>query len=710
MNDLVARAAQGFVDLAVPDARKQAALAALERWTTDPVFADDRPQIEGLVARGAWDPLLDAFHQVLPFGTGGRRGPVGIGPNRIHPWTVATAVQGHAELLCERSASPSVVLAYDVRVFRDLGGVYDPARPNRLIGLSSRDFAEIAARVYAANGVRVRLQRRGEAAFLATPVLSFGIRHYGADAGLVISASHNPPDDNGVKMYDRRGGQEIPPDDERLVERVAAVTEIRDLSWQRAKDSGLLEWIDDDLLDAFTAHVAGRSRTPWCRSAKVAYTALHGTGRWSVVPTLERAGFSVRTVVSQNAADGAFPTVPFRAPNPEAPRVFDVALAELGDSGVDLVLATDPDADRIGCMVRHDGGWRFLSGNDIAAIVVDHALADRSGGIVVRTEVTTGLVSRIARARGATVIDHLLVGFKYIGDVLAKLEDTGRYGDVTGEVADFVAGVEESHGVLISAGMRDKDAAGGALYLAEAASLAHDQGKTLIDVLEGLWAEHGFVANKLVSVAMKGAVGRARIAAIQDSFRASPPTEIGGRPVIAMYDRRDPNGPFGAIVSNTDAASRDVLVFDLGEAARVILRPSGTEPKTKVYVEFRGERGAADLGAEATACTLAAASLAEAFVAEMLARVDIRLPAWAHGASELLPIEGRVALAEVIVPGVASRLDAGEGVADVRAWTVEQLRVWGRDASRLVEVAVARYLGTIADPARRDAVAAVFTA
>ena len=709
MNDLVARAADGFHGLAVAEARKQAALAALDRWTRDPVFADDLPQLEGLVERGAWDPLLDAFHQVLPFGTGGRRGPVGIGPNRIHPWTVATAIQGHAELLRERTASPSVVLAYDVRVFRDLAGVYDAARPNRLINLSSRDFAEIAARVYVANGVRVRLQRRGESAFMATPVLSFAIRHYGADAGIVISASHNPPDDNGVKMYDRRGGQEIPPDDERLVERVAAVTDVRDLSWQRAKDSGLVEWIDDELFDAFAGHVAGRSRTP-SRSARVAYTALHGTGRWSVVPALERAGFAVRAVVSQNEADGAFPTVPFRAPNPEAARVFDVALAELGDSDVDLVLATDPDADRIGCIVRHDVGWRFLTGNDIAAIVVDHALAGRGGGIVARTEVTTGLVSRIARARGAAVIDHLLVGFKYIGDVIAKLEDTGHYGDVEGSAEDFVAGVEESHGVLITPGMRDKDAAGGALFLAEAASLARDRGQTLIDVLEGLWSTHGFVANKLVSVAMKGAVGRERITAIQASFRASPPTSIGGRAVVAMHDRSDPKGPFGPIVSHTDAASRDVLVFDLGESARVILRPSGTEPKTKVYVEVRGERGAADLEAEATACNLAAVGLAEAFVVEMLARVGIRLPDWAHGASELLPIEGRVALAEVIVPGVAAKLDAGEAVPDVRAWAATALAAWGRDAHRLVEVAVARYLVTLDDPTRRDAVVAVFTA
>lgn len=709
MNDLVARAADGFHGLAVADARKQAALAALERWTRDPVFADDRPQIEGLVERGAWDPLLDAFHQVLPFGTGGRRGPVGIGPNRIHPWTVATAIQGHAELLRERTASPLVILAYDVRVFRDLAGVYDLSRPNRLINLSSRDFAEIAARVYAANGVRVRLQPRGETAYMATPVLSFAIRHYGADAGIVISASHNPPDDNGVKMYDRRGGQEIPPDDERLVERVAAVTDVRDLSWQRAKDSGLVDWVDDELFDAFARHVAGRSRTS-SRSARVAYTALHGTGRWSVVPALERAGFPVRTVVSQDGADGAFPTVPFRAPNPEAARVFDVALAELGDSDVDLVLATDPDADRIGCIVRHDGGWRFLTGNDIAAIVVDHALAGRGGGIVARTEVTTGLVSRIAEAHGAAVIDHLLVGFKYIGDVLAKLEDTGHYGDIEGTVDDFVAGVEESHGVLITPGMRDKDAAGGALFLAEAASLARDRGETLIDALEGLWSTHGFVANKLVSVAMKGAVGRERIESIQASFRASPPASIGGRAVVAMHDRRDPSGPFGPIVSNTDAASRDVLVFDLGSSGRVILRPSGTEPKTKVYVEVRGERGAADLGAEATRCNLAAAALAEAFVVEMLDRVGIRLPSWAHGASELLPIEGRVALAEVIVPGVAARLDAGEAVSDVRAWAAAALAAWGRDAPRLVEVAVARYLVTLDDPKRRDVVIAVFTA
>jgi phosphoglucomutase len=678
------RAVAGMATLAVPEAVRGAAADNLHRWITDPRFAAYMPQLESMVERGAWDALLDAFYQVIPFGTGGRRGPVGVGPNRINPWTLATSVQGHVHYLRKRFPDAdglAVVLAYDVRAFRDLRGIYDPARPNPVLGLTSRDLAELAARVYAANGVRVHVQRRGDPRFLSTPELSFAIRQLGAHAGLNLSASHNHPDDNGGKFYNHLGGQEIPPHDEAMVDEVAAVVDVALLSWEEAVASGELVWLDDGLHRAYVEHVASCSLTP-SRSARVVFTGLHGTGTGTVVEVLRAVGFEVILLDEQCDSDGAFPTVPFRAPNPEVPQAFDRAVAFARTVGADMVLATDPDADRIGCVVRVGEAWRFLTGNEIATLVVDHGLAHRG-------ERAGGFVARMARARGAAVIDHLLVGFKYIGEVLRQLDEDGRSGDVVGRPEQLVAGVEESHGVLITPAMRDKDAAGGALYLAEAASLCKDAGQTLVDRLETLWREYGYVGNVLVSTVMRGAVGQQRIRGIQDALRAAPPQEIGGRPVRAMHDRRDPGGPFGPISSGTDLASRDVLVFQLDDA-RVLLRPSGTEPKNKAYVEVHGQRGVADLGAEVARVDAAVRALAEDFVDAILARVDMQLPRWAHGVSGLVPVEGKLAFGAAL-PELVRRLEAGE---DFEPWLSEELSALGPDPEGLVAEAVRRFVAT----------------
>lgn len=695
MHPLLQRAIDGFNSQNVAPEVRAAAAANLDRWLDQDDFIPYRAQIEGLIERGAWDVLLDSFWQVIPFGTGGRRGPVGIGPNRINPWTLSTSVQGHVDYLRDRfpGRELSVVIAYDVRVYRDRSNLYDPARPNPIMGLSSRDLAELAARVYAANRVHVHIQPRGDLRYLSTPELSFTIRHLRAAAGLNVSASHNPPDDNGGKFYNHLGGQEIPPDDEAMVARVEQVTEVRTLSWQKAKDSGFLHPLTENIHQAYVAHVAAKTLTP-SRSAKVVFTPLHGTGLGTVKEVLERDGFEVHLVAEQSAPDGDFPTVPFRAPNPEVPRAMDLAVQQASAKGADLVLATDPDADRIGCVVAHRGQWRFLSGNEIGALVVHHALAHGKyphQPIVLQTEVTTGFIANMARAMGAQVVDHLLVGFKYIGDGLRQLEEKGEFAGVKGTLDDFAAGIEESHGVLVTPSLRDKDAAGGALYLAEAASLAKDRGRTLVDVLEDLWREHGYVGNRLVSTVMRGAVGRQRIAQIQESFRKERPASIGGRKVLAFHDRRDPNGPFGRIKSETDSASRDVLVFELEGDARLILRPSGTEPKNKAYVEVRGQRGVADLNAERARVEAEANEVAEAFVDEMLGRVGVSFPRWAHGINDLVAVENKVAFANTILPETVRKLTAGEPVS---SWLDNELAAFGKDARRLVDRAVARFLET----------------
>lgn len=669
-----------------PDVQARA-LANLERWLGSTEFAPYHPQIHALIASGRWDLLLDSFYQVLPFGTGGRRGPVGIGPNRFNPWTLAASVQGHLVWMRGRLGDGPlhVVLAYDVRRYLDANGVYDRSLPNPCLGLSSRDFAEVAAGVYAAGGVTTTLLPRGSTTYVSTPELSFAIRHLGADAGVNISASHNPPDDNGGKFYNRLGGQEVPPDDEAMAEEVARVTEVRALGFAEAHAAGFVRDYTPDIHAAYLQANLATSLRPEARKTHVVFTGLNGTGDTTVAAVLDAAGFRVDLEPTQAPHDGTFQNVPFRTPNPEVRQSMDRAVELAGRLGADLVMAADPDADRIGLVARKGSDWRFFNGNELAALVTAWRLDQGrfTHPLVMKTEVTSDLVRRVAEKRGAYVIGHLMVGFKYIGDGLRQLEDTGSFGGFRGTVDDFVVGVEESHGVLVTAALRDKDAAGAALALAEYASVLADEGLTLVDALHGLWAEVGYVHNELVSTVMRGAAGKARIERIQAALRADPPAEIGGLAVTAFHDRADPAGPLGPIRSGTDAQSRDVLVFELGDTARLLLRPSGTEPKNKIYVEYRGTPGA-DLATEVPRCAAAARELARAFTQLMLARVDILLPDWALRVSDLCAIEQKAHFAERFIPGVRERL----GQEDVQSWIDTELRPYGKDPRGLVAEAV----------------------
>lgn len=694
---LLDAAAAGFAGLSVSRPVVNAALANLSRWLSEPTFAAYRYQIVGLIERARWDVLVDSFYQVLPFGTGGRRGQVGIGPNRFNPWTLAASVQGHAAWLrrtCGDGAL-SVVIAYDVREFRDLGGRLVPGTPNPVLGMSSRDFAQIAAEVYAAAGMLVYLSPAGT--YLATPELSFAIRFLGADGGVNISASHNPPDDNGSKFYNSTGGQEIPPNDERMAEEVAGVVHIDRMPLDRARAVGLVRELGPEVHAAYVAKNLSAGLCPDARGARVAFTGLHGLGINTVVPVLQAAGFDVLIEPTQAPLDGAFPHVPFRAPNPEVPRSMAAAVSFAEENGADIVMASDPDADRLGLEVRHPGhaagrgAWRFMNGNEVATLVCAHILQHRNAehSLVIKTEVTSMLVERVARHLGATVVGHLLVGFKYIGDALDQLETRGSFAGISASLSDFALGAEESHGLLITPAIRDKDAAGGALMLAELASLEKARGRTLVDALEQLWREVGYVRNELVSTVMRGAEGRARIQQIQASLRADPPAHIGGRPITAFHDRQDPSGPFGEIQSETDRASRDVLVFELGADARVILRPSGTEPKNKIYVEVAGRPGA-DLADEIQRVNREARALADDFTLDMLLRVGLSLPRWALRVNDLVSVEHKIQLAASILPALVSQLEAGDADAGKRLDI--QLAPFGRDGRGLVAEAVRAWL------------------
>jgi phosphoglucomutase/phosphomannomutase len=597
--DLLAHARSGFATVNVDPSAKDRALGYLEQWLTRADLQAYRPQIEWLIQQAQWTGLLDRFYQILPFGTGGRRGAVGIGPNRMNPWTLTASVQGHCEYLKERFPGErrlSVVLGYDVRRFEDVRKQYNPALLNPVLGMTSKDLARAAACVYAANGIASHILPADATRFLSTPELSFSIRFLRAHGGLNISASHNPPDDNGGKFYDERGGQPVPPDDQIMADLVDQVTTIRSLSWNDAQRSGLILPLDDA---AHKGYIDLNCKQTLLGPAKpnemtVIYTPLHGVGTGSVQEVLERQRFRVLPVEEQVEPNGLFPRV--TSPNPENPNSMDraVQLAER-QPAAELILATDPDADRLGamCRVASDAAkWRFLTGNEIAALVTYFKLSQLaaqgrmpSSPIVMKTEVTTGLITHIARKFGCQVIDDLLVGFKFIGDVLYLLERDGKYGDVQGRPEDFVIACEESHGVLVTPHIRDKDAAGPALLLAELALHQKRRGHTVSDCLEQLYREFGYFRNELQNLVMTGILGKQQMFAMLNSLRTDPPKEIAGLRVTQFEDLQREDGRLGPLKGDTDRVGRNVLIFRMGDDARVVLRPSGTEPKAKAYIE-----------------------------------------------------------------------------------------------------------------------------
>ncbi len=592
-----------FQRLALPAATVSAALASLQRWRTDPAFEAYRPAIEALIAAGRFDVLADSFRQVVPFGTGGRRGSVGVGPNRINPWTIGTSVEGHVLWLRQRFPSQplSVVIAWDTRAFQDLGGLLPSDCPSPIRGLSSRDLGELAARIYARHGIVSWLLPRGTEARVSTPELSWSIRTLGASGGLNLSASHNPPDDNGIKVYDHRGAQLVPPADEALLDWVAQVSDAHPLTWEAALASGCVRALEPAVHAGYVAAVAGLA-TAGARRIRVVYSPLHGTG--CVDQVLGAAGFAVERLASQATADGGFSTIDGRLPNPERPEAMALAIARAEEIGAHLALATDPDADRVGCAVRTATGWRTLTGNEIAALVVDHALSKprMRRALVVKTEVTSTLVERVAHAAGAAVVGNLLVGFKFVAEGLRALEDDGQWAGVSAREVEFAVGCEESHGVLVSSAMRDKDASGGALFLAEAADRELRAGRTLLDRLADLAQRHGFIRNTQLNLGFPGASGQDDMVRLVDRWAGRPPDRLGGRTVLRVVDHRDPRGRFGAIKSASDRAARTVIALDLAslpgdDGARVILRPSGTEPKLKIYLEQIGSPGQPDQSA-----------------------------------------------------------------------------------------------------------------
>jgi phosphoglucomutase/phosphomannomutase len=659
--DWFAQAQEGVRSVPVESSLQDQALKFLKQWLSAPAFAAYRSQLEWLIGQRQWAGLLDRFYQILPFGTGGRRGAVGIGPNRMNPWTLGASVQGHCAYLKERfpGAGPlRVVIAYDVRRFEDRRRQYQPELVNPVLHLSSRDLAHHAAAIYAANGVHAHLPPADSSRFLATPELSFTIRLLRAHGGLNISASHNPPDDNGGKFYDERGGQPVPPDDQIMADLVDQVTTIRGAeaalagdprrgledgptrvalrALRAAQSSGRVHLLDDAPHRAYLDLGKRESLVPPPRfdEIKVVFTPLHGVGALTALETLEHQGFRAVPVAEQMAPDGQFPNVTGN-PNPEYPASMDRAVATAREHGADLVLSTDPDADRLGAMIPMANAWRFVTGNEIAALLTHFKLSKLSqqgrlppSPIVITTEVTTRLLTRIARHFKAQIVNDLLVGFKYMAEVLWQLEQNGCYEDVRGTPEDFVIAAEESHGILLTPRIRDKDAAGAALLLAELALDQKRRGRTVLDYVEALYRQFGYFRNDGVPVVMTGILGKRNMARMLDALRESPPREIAGLQVTSFEDLRDERSRLGPLKGATDRAARNFLVFRCGDRARLVLRPSGTEPKAKAYIEVYTPPCPTGTGAETWQQTrretdLLARLLAEDFLRGALERVGL---------------------------------------------------------------------------------------
>ncbi len=563
----------------------QSAVANIRVWLTEPRYAEYASQVADHISANKWKELDDAFWTIIPFGTGGRRGRMyPIGSNAINDRTIGESAQGLADYVREQVQCPnSKVQSKSVTL--DLG-------PGTLDSLScaiaydtrhnSRHFAELCASVMVANGFMVYFLDD----YRSTPELSFLVRHKQCDCGIMVTASHNPPSDNAVKVYWSTGGQVVPPHDKAIVERVMNVSEIKRADFQQAVTDGKIILCKEEIDEAFIQNVVGQG-TPGPRDLKILYSPLHGVGEFAAVPALWADGFrDVEIYAPHSQPDGDFPNVPGHVSNPENPAVFDMPLSRAIPNGADLVLATDPDCDRMGCAAPvskfKKNLWGTFTGNQLSALLTDYVCESRkksdvltSDHFLVTTLVTTPMIRRIGTSYGVKTYDNIHVGFKWI----AQQIDAGG--------ADkFLFGTEESHGFLIGQYVRDKDGAAACMLMAELAAQVKAEKKTLAGRLESLWWQHGYHAERQVNVFMQGSAGMTRMKNLMQTFRTSPPKSLAGIPVKQIRDYQNlTTTPLGGTPQPLDAPRGDMVILDLAEDGHYIaIRPSGTEPKVKFYI------------------------------------------------------------------------------------------------------------------------------
>ncbi len=531
----------------------------LKNATDDPDIIEELKSIDGKD-----EEIYDRFYRELEFGTAGLRGVIGAGTNRMNIYTVRRATQGLAQYVLGEGGS-KVAIAYDSRIKSTL-------------------FAREAARVLAANGIKVYIYKE----LMPTPMLSYAVRELGCTSGIVVTASHNPAKYNGYKAYGADGAQLSVENSQKvldLVNEVNMFSSVRLCDFDEAVREGTIEYIGDELIDKYLETVKSRSIERVKGDLNVIYTPLNGTGNKPVREILKRIGIENVTVVpEQEFPDGSFPTAPF--PNPEIRQAFECALSLSKTVPADLLLATDPDCDRVGIAVKDGDDFTLMSGNEVGACLLDYILSRRKANgtlpkdpVAVKTIVSTPLADKIAAKYGCKLIS-VLTGFKYIGEQAGILE-------AKGEQERFVFGFEESYGYLAGAYVRDKDAVVASMLICEMAAFYKNEGKTLLDVINGLYAEHGMVYSSQNSFTFEGAAGMKKMQSIMDDLRALPPKKIGENSVIAISDYESSEKTELKTGKKTviTLPKSNVLYYDLDEnGSNLIVRPSGTEPKIKVYI------------------------------------------------------------------------------------------------------------------------------
>lgn len=663
--------------------RGQAAAARLQTWMEGAVPMAF-PEVLARHLHAAHVPLLfDAFWQVLPFGTGGRRGRVGYGSNRFNHATAAMTVQGHCHYLA--AAFPhkglSVIVANDVRVFTDFAGVYGfLGAKHPLLGTSSRSMARLACEIYAGNGVVAYLAEPvAEQSLLSTPELSFIIRRLHACGGVNISASHNPPDDNGIKVYDEYGGQPIPPHDQRLADAMDQVSEVRRTPFPEALARGLIRPLPANLhaeyIDEYV-RLFGQVFTPRA-DIPVVYTPLCGCGLRSAGAVMQKLGFPILSPPDQGP-DGTFAPIPFKAPNPEVPEATVPATRFAESVGSGVVLSSDPDADRVGLEARlADGTWYHFDGNKIATLICYYLMLDPAGpqrrGLVLETLVTTRIVGEIAATAGNSwIVDDLLVGFKYMANVLKVLEQRGRWGNACTRPESLVLATEEAHGLMLTSAIRDKDSAPACMFLAALYQKLRHERRNLLDYYIEILERLGGFADTGRSLVMTGAEGGIQRDRMVASLRASLPDTLGGRAVHKVVDYWN-EALFGKLQSSTDQLSRNVLQFFL-DGFMVTVRPSGTEPKLKFYCQLvpggdppqlRGMELMRDLTEKVEA-------MARAVYQELLARLDLHLGEAGLLLPDIIDIGRKLEFERKTVP------ELREAIANRRFHNLDGLLAWLR--------------------------------
>ena len=672
------------------------ALRNLDDWLSGSLYAAQREAILGHIANGQMALLLDSFYQLVPFGTGGRRGRIGYGPNRINPLTVAMSVQGHCNFLHQNPSSSGarrIVVAFDTREFSDISKTYDfLGSKSSLKGLTSRALARIACEIYAANGFDVYIAGlNSDREYLSTPELSFAIRHLKAAGGMNVSASHNHPDDNGFKFFNEEGAQDIPPTDQTMAEFMGEVKDIKQSPFSEGVASGKIHALPAELHKAYIGvnlALRGRTVTP----ITIVYTPLCGTGDGTVGDVLRAVGHDVRVYGPQNTYDGSFSTVPLRLPNPEVPEAASPALDLAKKLNVDLVLCTDPDADRLGVFARdRQNNWRYLNGNEIASILAYYLSADKTlgpkrSGLFIKTLVTTRMLERIAQLADCKIVPDLLVGFKYIAYVLLSLEQHGKYEGIQARPTDLVIAGEESHGVLLTPEIRDKDAAGGALVLCELLSQLRASDKYLPEYLDALALECGNYQNVSRSIVMRGIRGSELLSAMMLSLREKPPAELGGMKVLRARDLLSEE--YGKLRSDTERLSRNFLVYEL-DLARIVIRPSGTEPKAKVYVDMEGSK-VPNVRTRRDA-SQHAQRLAANVLADCIGRLGFHLSESANILPDYVDLDLKVQFDTGFRKDLLAAADqlAGQSPADQLAWLRQRLAPYGAGSDPLASTATA---------------------